>query len=145
MWLLEQNLTATSQFIFMILLCVLIFMLYHGSMNYQIEKQYRTLSMRLNKELEKSRPTAVEVVNNSKAKDFSKGISSESYKRESITNRLLINSHKNKQEKKENQTQSQNESLQNDLKDFISAYDLTSKESDILKEILQLKSMTVTK
>ena len=140
-WLLEQNLTATSQFIFMILLCVLIFMLYHGSMNYQIEKQYRTLSMRLNKELEKSRPTAVEDVNNSKAKDFSKGISSESYKRVSITNRLLINSHKNKKGKKENQTQSQNEYLQNDLKDFISAYDLTSKESDILKEILQLKSI----
>ena len=59
--------------------------------------------------------------------------------RVSITNRLLINSHKNKQGKKENKTQSQNESLQNDLKDFISSYDLTSKESDILKEILQLK------
>ena len=140
-WLLDQNLTATSQFIFLILLCVLIFMLYHGSMNYQIEKQYRTLSMRLNKELEKSRPTAVEDVNNSKAKGVSKGISSESYKRESITNRLLINSHKNKQGKKENHIQSQNESLQNDLKDFISAYDLTSKESDILKEIIQLKSI----
>ena len=140
-FLLSSNLTATSFFIYLILLCVLIFMLYHGSMNYQIEKQYRTLSMRLDKELEKSRPTAVEDVNNSKAKDFSKGISSESYKRVSITNRLLINSHKNKQGKKENQTQSQNEYLQNDLKDFISAYDLTSKESDILKEILQLKSI----
>ena len=43
--------------------------------------------------------------------------------------------------KKENQTQSQNEYLQNDLKDFISAYDLTSKESDILKETIQLKSI----
>lgn len=37
-WLLDIKLTATSLFIFLILQCILIFMLYHGSMNYQIEK-----------------------------------------------------------------------------------------------------------
>ena len=52
-WLLDIKLTATSLFIFLILQCILIFMLYHGSMNYQIEKLYRSLSIRMNKELKK--------------------------------------------------------------------------------------------
>ena len=131
MWLLDQNLTATSQFIFMILLCVLIFMLYHGSMNYQIEKQYRTLSIRLNRELEKAQTTAIAIVKDNSSNVHNRGLSSRSSKSGTLKNNGI----------KASQRHSKNKAQKRELDEFITAYALTEKEADILKEIVQLKSI----
>ena len=130
-WLLDQNLTATSQFIFLILLCVLIFMLYHGSMNYQIEKQYRTLSIRLNRELEKAQTTAVAIVKDNSSNVHNRGLSSRSSKSGTLKNNGI----------KASQRHSKNKAQKRELDEFITAYALTEKEADILKEIVQLKSI----
>ena len=95
-WLLDIKLTATSLFIFLILQCILIFMLYHGSMNYQIEKQYRSLSIRLNKELKKNQTSAVSIVQEGYTKERKNGQNIDTAKSSVLKNRLLGNAVKSR-------------------------------------------------
>lgn len=123
--LLSSNLPGLSiaLFVFMLLQSCLIFMLYHGSMNYQVEKQYRSLSMRYNREIEKSRnavviaPKIEPQMPDTKEQD---GLSEE---------KELSNLQNPDTEKKAS------------LSTAAKNYKLTSKETEILREIVQLKSL----
>lgn len=130
---------SISLFVFMLLQSCLIFMLYHGSMNYQVEKQYRSLSMRYNREIEKSRNAAVippklepQHPDTKEQEDLSEEDEFSNLK--SPDNEKMRNPPKKISETRKTEKKS---SVSTAAKN----YKLTSKETEILREIVQLKSI----
>lgn len=135
---------SITLFVFILLQSCLSFMLYHGSMHYQVEKQYRSLTIRLNREIEKkfnvtseSKDNKTELPENTD-KPISKPGLSESSK-QSVLNAEVSDERKN--EEKSNFESSDNKLKTSELNNIVNKYALTSKETEIISEIIELKTI----
>ncbi|MBO6258013.1 MAG: helix-turn-helix transcriptional regulator [Succinivibrio sp.] len=140
-FLLVNELSSVALFFYLVGQSFLIFMLYHGSMNYQIEKQYRTVSMRLNNELSRKRRSIGERVIDSPEERSANRVNLSDKDRRSNTTAVYHQTEPSESAKGKRRTERRGKNKVTDLNAYIAEFALTQKEAEILREIVQLKTI----
>lgn len=145
-FLLVNDFPSIALFLYLAAQSCLIFMLYHGSMNYQIEKQYRTVSLRLNNELNKNDKTLRSVAVDTRKSSLSTGSQTDSSDKGVFLQKGNAGTVSHQMEtavpaKGKSRADKRDRANVPDLNYYIAQFGLTQKEEDILKEIVQLKTI----